>query len=83
MSSRQSITADLEAKFEINNYIRKTKEDLIQLIEDHFRKILEDLKTDKIELSDKKVIKKIKTCLESFTNLKSPESSNITFLLIF
>jgi len=77
VSNRQSITADLEAKFEINNYIKQAKDNLIQIIEDHFTRILKDLKNEKVYLSNRKIIKKIKACLESFSNLKSPESSKI------
>ena len=59
VSSRQSITADLESKFGIMECIIKTKESLIQSVEKQFKTLLQDLKDDKLDLTNRKSVKKI------------------------
>ena len=74
VSSRESITADLESKFGIMDCIVKTKENLVQSVEKQFKGLLQDLREEKLDLAHRKSVKKIKICLECFNNLHASQS---------
>jgi len=54
--------------------IIKTKETLVQSAEKQFKTLLQDLKEEKLDLSSRKSVKKIKICIECFDNLQASQS---------
>ena len=75
VSTRQSITADLEEKFRIRECIKKTRDGLLSSVEKHFKDILIELKEGQIDLNTRKSAKRIKVCLESLSTLQASELS--------